>query len=62
MARRSCSVPAGSGCSSADPGVYLVTPEGKATLLTRTDRDEPPPGLEPSIEPRTVEEVTRAAG
>jgi hypothetical protein len=54
--------PAGSGCSGADPGVYLVTPEGKATLLARTDRDEPPPGLEPSIEPRTVQEVTRAAG
>ncbi len=54
--------PAGSGCSGADPGVYLVTPEGKATLLERTHRDEPPPGLEPSIESRTVEEVTRAAG
>jgi hypothetical protein len=54
--------PAGPGCASAtDPGVYLVTPDGKATLLEPTDRDEPPPGLEPSIEPRTVEEVTRAA-
>ena len=54
--------PAGSGCGSgADPGVYLVTPDGEATLLEPTDRDEPPPGLEPSIEPRTVEEVTRAA-
>lgn len=52
----------GSGCASdADPGVYLVTPDGKATLLEPTDRDEPPAGLEPSIEPRTVEEVTRAA-
>jgi hypothetical protein len=54
--------PTDSGCGSgADPGVYLVTPDGEATLLERTDRDEPPPGLEPSIEPRTVEEVTRAA-
>jgi hypothetical protein len=54
--------PAGSGCGSgADPGVYLVTPNGDATLLEPTDRDEPPPGLEPSIKPRTVQEVTRAA-
>jgi hypothetical protein len=54
--------PAASGCGSgADPGVYLVTPDGEATLLERTDRDEPPRGLEPSIEPRTVGEVTRAA-
>jgi hypothetical protein len=54
--------PAGSDCASgADPGVYLVTPNGEATLLEPTDRGEPPPGLEPSIEPRTVEEVTRAA-
>ena len=53
--------PAGSGCGSgADPGVYLVTPDGEATLLEPTDRDEPPPGLQPSIEPRTVDEVTRA--
>jgi hypothetical protein len=53
--------PAASGCGSADPGVYLVTPDGEATLLEPGDRDEPPAGLEPSIEPRTVEEVTRAA-
>ena len=54
--------PAASGCASgADPGVYLVTPGGTGTLLEPTDRDEPPPGLEPSIEPRTVEQVTRAA-
>jgi hypothetical protein len=54
--------PAGSGCEGgADPGVYLVTPDGEATLLEPTDRDEPPPGLEPSIEPRTLQEVTRAA-
>jgi hypothetical protein len=54
--------PADPGCGSgADPGVYLVTPDGEATLLEPTDRDEPPAGLEPSIEPRTVEEVTRAA-
>jgi hypothetical protein len=54
--------PAGSGCGSgADPGVYLVAPDGEATLLEPTDRDEPPPGLERSIEPRTVEAVTRAA-
>ncbi|HET9740345.1 MAG TPA: hypothetical protein VFP78_19700 [Solirubrobacteraceae bacterium] len=55
--------PAGSssGCGSGDPGVYLVTPDGEATLLEPTDRDEPPPGLEPSIEPRTMQEVTRAA-
>ena len=53
---------AGSGCANgADPGVYLVTPGGEATLLAPTDRDEPPSGLAPSIEPRTVEEVTRAA-
>ena len=52
----------GSGCGNgADPGVYLVTPDGEATLLEPTDRAEPPSGLEPSIEPRTVEEVTRAA-
>jgi hypothetical protein len=54
--------PAGSACgSSVDPGVYLVTRDGEATLLEPTDREEPPRGLEPSIEPRTVEEVTRAA-
>ena len=54
--------PAGSGCAGgADPGVYLVTRDGEATLLEPTDRDEPPPDLEPSIEPRTVEQVTRAA-
>jgi hypothetical protein len=53
--------PAESGCRGSDPGVYLVTPDGKATLLGPTDRDRPPPGLQPSIEPRTVEEVTRAA-
>lgn len=50
-----------SGCGSGDPGVYLVTPDGEATLLEPTDRAEPPPGLKPAIEPRTVEEVTRAA-
>jgi hypothetical protein len=53
--------PADSGCEGADPGVYLVTRDGEATLLEPTDRDEPPAGLKPSIEPRTVEEVTRAA-
>jgi hypothetical protein len=54
--------PAGPSCGSgADPGVYLVTPHGQATLLEPTDRAEPPAGLEPSIEPRTIEEVTRAA-
>ena len=52
--------PAGSGCTGTDPGVYLVTPDGEATLLEPTDRSEPPHGLEPSIEPRSVEEVTRA--
>jgi hypothetical protein len=50
--------PAGSGCTGAEPGVYLVAPDGEATLVEPTDRDEPPPGLEPSIEPRAVEEVT----
>ena len=50
-----------SGCGSSDPGVYLVTPDGETTLLAPTDRDEPPPGLEASIEPRTTQEVTRAA-
>jgi hypothetical protein len=50
--------PAGSGCSGADPGVYLATPDGEATLVEPTDREEPPPGLEPSIEPRPVEDVT----
>jgi hypothetical protein len=54
--------PAHSRCEGdADPGVYLVTADGEAMLLERTDREEPPPGLEPSIEPRTVEELTRAA-
>jgi hypothetical protein len=52
----------GSGCGNgADPGVYLVSTDGEATLLEPTDRNEPPAGLEPSIDPRTVEEVTRAA-
>jgi hypothetical protein len=55
-------LPAESGCGSgAGPGVYLATQDGEVTLLEPTDRDAPPPGLEPSIVPRTVEEVTRAA-
>ena len=33
----------------------------EADLLEPTDRVKWPPGLEPSIEPRTVEQVTRAA-
>ena len=54
--------PATPGCGAdAEPGLYLVSTGGAATLLARSDREAPPPGLEPSIEPRTVEEVTRAA-
>ena len=54
--------PATSGCGSEDaPGLYLVATDGRGTLLEPTDREAPPPGLEPSIEPRSAEDVQRAA-
>jgi hypothetical protein len=41
---------------NAEPGVYLVAPDGEATLLARTDR----PGIERSLEPRSVDDITPA--
>jgi Tol biopolymer transport system component len=48
--------PAGACGAGGDPGTYLVTPAGEATRIATTTR------LPRSLEPRTVEEVARAAG
>lgn len=55
--------PAEAGCGTADDaGVYLVTPRGEATRIAPTHRASPPDSLPAAVEPRSVDEVLRAAG
>ena len=47
--------------SEGRPGTYLVSPDGRQRTFVGPAKPREDPPIEPSIEPRTVEEVTAAA-